>query len=488
MDQSSKGTISRRAFLAGLAGVSLLRLPMQPAQALPQFDPFSFIFVSDVHLVNGLPDTGEKMLQESQLFLQEAIKHFNILKPDFVLFGGDNIETVGKDDANWNLFGDVVQQLQVPWSFVLGEEDVSGKIPPEKMRTFGADWRSRGIETNNSYWSLNPVPGVHLIGLDSSLPNTHYGEFSQPQLEWLKDDLVKNRGKLTIVFTHHPLLPPPPYDGGPPWSDYASPNGSDVREILGTSSDVKLVVSGHLYTNKVQIERDVWHVSAAGLNIYPCQYKMFRVSRNGILMESFPVNFPALVKKARKALQDSNLAYKYSSRNPESFVQLCEGSREDQSAFLSLTGGKTPQPLSKKDKQDLEALDKASKEKGKKELGKDSKKSDDKSANKSDAKPSDGKSGDKAKPGRKSRKGAVKNEKQKSGSGSDAKGKNGAEETPTVPDNTAPPADSSVTAPPDSSAPPADSPLTPSADAPKPQSVDPVPDSVPPIAPELNKN
>lgn len=407
MDQSSNGKISRRTFLAGLAGASLLRFPMQSAQALPQFDPFSFIFVSDVHLVNGLPDTGEKMLQESQLFLQEAIKHFNALKPDFVLFGGDTVETVGKDDANWNLFGDVVQQLQVPWSFVLGEEDVSGRVPPEKMRTFGADWRARGIETNSSYWSLNPVPGVHLIGLDSSLPNTHYGEFSQPQLEWLKDDLTKNRGKLTIVFTHHPLLPPPPYDGGPPWSDYATPNGSDVREILGTSPDVRLVVSGHLYTNKVQIERDVWHVSAAGLNIYPCQYKMFRVSRAGIVMESFPVNFPALVKKARKSLIDSNLAYKYNSRNPESFVQLCEGTREDQSAFLSLTGGKTPQPLSKKDKQDLESLNKTKGKEKEKDSKKEGKKSDDKPESKGDKK-SGSKSDEKNKSSGKSRKSQTK--------------------------------------------------------------------------------
>lgn len=391
--------ISRRTFLAGLAGLTSLgfvELPMQQARALPQFDPFSFIFVSDCHLVNGLPDTGEKLLQESQLFLQEAIKQFNVLKPDFVLFGGDMVETVGKDETNWLLFGDIVQSLQVPWSFVLGERDVSGKVPPDKMRTFGADWKARGIESTTPYWSLNPVAGVHLVGLDSSVPNNDGGNISEEQLTWLKSDLSSNKGKLTVVFSHHPLLPPPPYDGGPPWGDYATPNGADVRELL--SSDVRLVVSGHLYMNKIQLERDVWHISCAGLDIYPCQFKLVRVSRTGVVVESFAVNFPALVKKGRKALIDSTLSYKYDSKDREAFLRLCEGGREDQDAFLALTGAKGPQPLSKKDKQNLDSTKgkEEGKEKGKKK-GKDAEKGKSTKGKNKDSKESKGSTKEKEK-------------------------------------------------------------------------------------------
>lgn len=401
-----RGQISRRAFLGGLSGLaalSALRLPLPPAEALPQFEPFSFIFVCDSHLVNGLPDTGEKLLKESQLFLQEVIKNFNVLKPDFVLFGGDMVETVGKDETNWLLFGELAQRLEVPWSFVLGERDVSGKIPPDKMRTFGGDWRGRGLENTTPYWSLNPVAGVHLIGLDTSVPNSDSGNVSEEQLAWLKTDLAANKNKFTIVFAHHPLLPPAPYDGGPPWSDYTVPNGADVREILGGSPDVRMVVSGHLYMNKIQIERDVWHISCAGLDVYPCQYKLIRVSRNGIVVESFAIPFPGLVKLARKALIDSNLAFKYDSKDRESFVRLCEGERVDQDALLSLQGGKAPQPLSKKDKQTLESGGKNAKV-DEKSKGKDKGKSKEKDKDKDTSKKSKGKEAGKEKDGSKDKK------------------------------------------------------------------------------------
>ena len=340
--------IDRRKFLAALAGLpAAMLLPFDAADAAT-ITPFSFVYLTDTHLVNGQPDNGQKMLQESQLFLQEVIKGINALKPDFVVFGGDQVETIGQNEANWQLFIDLVQALNMPWYFVLGEQDVSGKGFVDKMRQFGPDFKGRGITGNTPYWSVDPATNVHLIGLDTSQANNPTGDLSEQQLEWLKNDLSSNKGKFTVVVSHHPLLAPTPYDGGPPLDEYVLPNGSDAREILGRSSDVRLVLSGHLYMNKVQLEREVYHVSAAGLDVYPCQYKLFRVNKDAITMESFEVPFAALVKKAKKSLADSALAGKLNRRNPDAAVQLCEGNPEDQNAFLTLGQNKAVRELSKK--------------------------------------------------------------------------------------------------------------------------------------------
>ncbi len=342
----SGSEISRRSFLLGMAGMACLTLPLPADSAVGLFEPFSFAVISDVHLCNDRADTF-MLLRESQLFLQEVVGRLNEEKLDFVIFTGDQVEVLGRNQTNWQLFQDIAQGINAPWSFVLGERDLSDDLPVDKIRTYGPDWKSRGIETDKSYWSQSPLPGVHIIGLDTSRPNSPTGDMGTRQLEWLKSDLAANKRKFTIVFSHHPLLPPPPYDGGPPWDDYILPPGPVVREVLGSSPYVKLAISGHVYVSKVQREKDIWYVSCPSLVVYPCAYRIFKVSPEAITIETRQIAFPALVKKAKKLLIGSSPAYKYSSSDPESFVPVIEGARVDNDALLPIASGKEAQALAK---------------------------------------------------------------------------------------------------------------------------------------------
>lgn len=356
MDLQQPGKLSRRRFLlgaaAGVLGAGLgpsLTMRFPEALAYEPFQPFRFAYVTDVHLTNSEPDSYE-LMHESQLFLQELVKELNQDKPDFVMFGGDQVQSIGKDESNWQLFLDIVQTLTMPWAFVLGEADVSGTSSVDKIKTFGPDWKSAGIETDTPYWShkLAQTPNVHMIGLDTSLPNTNVGGMSRRQLDWLKADLTDNKRFFTIIFSHHPLLPPPPYDGGPPWDDYVIPDGGAVREIIGAFPNVKLVISGHLHICKVQQENTVWHVSSPSLVVYPCAYRIFSVQPDAVTMETRIIQFPALVKKAKKELATSSVADRYSRSNPASFLEVVEGTREDQDAIIPMVAGKALQPYSPK--------------------------------------------------------------------------------------------------------------------------------------------
>ncbi|MBI2809325.1 MAG: metallophosphoesterase, partial [Candidatus Melainabacteria bacterium] len=316
---------------------------------------------------------------ESQLFLQDCIKQLNNEKLDFVIFGGDQVETPGMDDTNWQLFVDCAQVLSCPWSFVLGEKDVSGNPPVDKMKLYGPDWKQKGIQTDKPYWSQSPLPGVHIIGMDTSRAESTTGDISNEQLEWLKRDLEKNAGKFTIVFSHHPLLAPPPFDAGPPWDDYIIPNGASAREILGGSKDVHLAISGHLHVNKVQQESNIWYVSTASLDVYPCSFRIFRITPQTIQVESYQISFPALVKKARQQLDSSTLAFKYNEQRPTAFADLAFGSRIDNNALLPLAPGQPAQLIDekklKKAKEEQSKKEQATeeKDKGKKKKGEDKK-------------------------------------------------------------------------------------------------------------------
>ncbi|MBZ0189040.1 MAG: metallophosphoesterase, partial [Candidatus Obscuribacterales bacterium] len=267
--------INRRRFLFSLAAASILGWPEKAHATLTPIKPFSFAYVADVHLSNSLADT-HLLYHESQLFLQEAIKQINMLDVDFTIFGGDQVEGPGDKDENWNLFVDVVKNLQNPWDFVLGDRDISGRLPIDKMRTYGLDWKGKGIEFDTPYWSRSPEHNTHLIGLDSSVHGSKEGTLSQKQLAWLKNELIVNQSKFTIIFSHHPLLPPPPFNGGEPWSNFDIVNSASALEIISTSNYVKMVVSAHVGINKVQKERNTYHISGPALIGYPCAFKVFR--------------------------------------------------------------------------------------------------------------------------------------------------------------------------------------------------------------------
>jgi hypothetical protein len=184
--------------------------------------------------------------------------------------------------------------------------------------------------------------------MDTSRAESTTGDISNEQLEWLKKDLAGNAGKFTIVFSHHPLLAPPPFDTGPPWDEYITTQGASAREILGGSRDVHLAISGHLHVNKIQQERDIWYVSTGSLDVYPCCYRIFRVSSESITVETYQITYPALVKKAKQQLDSSTLAFKYNEARPQAFAELAFGSRLDNSAILPLVAGQPARPIDEK--------------------------------------------------------------------------------------------------------------------------------------------
>ncbi len=72
------------------------------------------------------------------------------------------------------------------------------------------------------------------------------------------------------------------------------------------------------------------------LDIYPCAFRLFQVTPLAVKVETYQVEYPALVKKAKTNLLNSNLASGFSGIRPRTYVELTAGRRFDQNASLPL--------------------------------------------------------------------------------------------------------------------------------------------------------
>ena len=136
------------------------------------------------------------------------------------------------------------------------------------------------------------------------------------------------------------LLAPEPFDSGGLWDDYICPQGANAREIMGRHPGVRLALSGHVHVNKIQQEKNIWYIASPSLCVFPCAYRIFRVSPLAVTVETHQISFPALIKKAKNQVAGWSLAYNYNPK-VQAFCDLLEGSKEDQNVKLSFaTAGK----------------------------------------------------------------------------------------------------------------------------------------------------
>jgi len=181
------------------------------------------------------------------------------------------------------------------------------------------------------------VPGVHLVGLDTSVANSLTGFISEEQLDWLKNDLAQQNAPLTLLISHHPLLPPPPFDQNNQATQYLLPQASLVRDILSAYGKQTLALSGHVHISKIERQNNVCYISSPSLDIYPCAFRYFQITTQNMEIQTHQVHFPELVKKAKTNLLNSSLASDLTSGHPRNFVSQALGNRGDQNNNLTLS-------------------------------------------------------------------------------------------------------------------------------------------------------
>jgi len=279
-------SVTRRHFLTTAAAASATAfLPVRPAPAADSSPPspesqapssasFSFIHLTDQHI------TARRHAPEGYA---KCIAAINALSPapDFVLMGGDMVFDgcyTAKDDYTnqIRLFKEITRGLKYPWHPCLGNHDVLGWGPREKVAptdpVYGKKMIMDALEWHEPYYSFDHK-GWHFTVLDSAYPKkgANGAIIQEPrlgpeQLEWLGYDLGAAGDRPKIAVVHVAAFCNVGQISGNP--KHLAMDGNmviwdthELRTIL-ERHNVKLLLQGHSHRVEDTFWNGTWYVTS----------------------------------------------------------------------------------------------------------------------------------------------------------------------------------------------------------------------------------
>jgi 3',5'-cyclic AMP phosphodiesterase CpdA len=212
---------------------------------------FSFAFLTDIHV------QPERKAAEGY---KKAIQAVNMIRPDFVITGGDLImDALGSSyeraDMLYNLYMKQNREFKIPVYNTIGNHDVFGLYRASGIDPSHPEYYKKMYENRlgQTYYSFD-YSGWHFMMLDSvgrTVDREYLGWIDAKQMEWIEKDLQKIGKKTPIIIcTHIPFISVvTQINRGP---TYANPNGWVVvnsKEVLDLYKEynLKLVLQGHLH-------------------------------------------------------------------------------------------------------------------------------------------------------------------------------------------------------------------------------------------------
>jgi Icc-related predicted phosphoesterase len=210
-------------------------------------DDFLFIQVSDTHW--GF--NGPSINPDATGTLKKAISAINSMntQPDFVVFTGDITHTTDDPKERRKRMAearDIIAALKVKdIKFMPGEHDAALDNGEAFQEFFG-----------KTHYTFDHK-GVHFIAVDNVSDQT--SSITEPQLQWLSDELKKiDKSSRIVVLTHRPL-----FDLYPQW-DWWTRDGAKAIDLLLPYKDVT-VFYGHIHQEHHQMTGHIPHHAAKGM-------------------------------------------------------------------------------------------------------------------------------------------------------------------------------------------------------------------------------
>lgn len=293
------------AFIVGLLLWSIMVfLAGQEQRALAEADAVRFVHFSDVHYDAAGKDTSWRLLKDSPVLLETALKDVG-QEPgvDFLLFSGDSVNTPKTE--NFQGFFKVLKQFnQRPVYMVLGNHDVGVKPGRSRQDTIDAFRQLGGTamfpSANTGYYSIELKPWLRLLVLDGTTDTqvSANGFVPEPQLAWVKQELAKAQSKnqMVILASHFPLVEPFHSKS----HHIIKPDADRLLALINGSPNVVAYFAGHYHSAKLMTRNGIYYVTSPALVEYPNAYRTVTLHKSGrISLEWKPVPTPNLVEKSR---------------------------------------------------------------------------------------------------------------------------------------------------------------------------------------------
>ena len=332
-----KGLLSAGAAASGLVAAGEVFIPFAEALDVPKF---TFAHISDLHLDVRGESTWQYREKSVPLFIDALRQVVRLPRLNFLVFGGDQVHYGPNDEESLKVFQSWIRDLGMPIYILLGNTEVSpvSGVSSLKRDDYLKAWNGRGLRPGRSSWAFDPVPGVRVIGWDVTVEGKPYGEATPEGLQWLEKELSASKGrKLVILFTHQPLLPTTERDKESLWSVWMVKNHARVREVLKRYPNVRLAVSGHHHTCRVETAGKITYISDPAIVSYPCAFRMYTVSREGVHLQLVGLSNSDLVERARELLITDPYARIYDPGAPEKAAEFSAGlTARDREATIRL--------------------------------------------------------------------------------------------------------------------------------------------------------
>jgi len=248
---------------------------------------FSFIHVTDTHLSNSVDVVTP--------FVESVNVEQYHPRPDFIVFGGDNINGSKDDGAvcerEMPMLRNRLEELQVPYYVICHNHDTWGEsCRGAQFRRYFGDRFDCTVELPDGFTAIC-VSGMYVDGeVVSGIAD---------KVSWLDDTLGEMRSRKVLLFSHAPLFParkPVPESHRPMlkherWeaSNFClTPERSGpVRDAIARNGNVIAHYSGHCHVHSVTESAGTHYITTAALATQPWEYRYVEVYSNRMAHSCF---------------------------------------------------------------------------------------------------------------------------------------------------------------------------------------------------------
>ncbi len=202
----------------------------------------TFVHLTDLHVGNpAVPD--DHLFSDTTLTLRRILADIKTLvpQPKFIVASGD-LTNRGDEGSYENLKALIAEAgLGMPVLFALGNHDRRDGFYPVMLG------RTNNVEA--PYDHAEVIAGIHIIVIDSSLPNKVGGGFEPGQLDWLKAELENHADLPKLLVMHHA----PALDTHNPDMEWESLSYGDTETLRHAVTDKNVIgiLSGHIHYDRV---------------------------------------------------------------------------------------------------------------------------------------------------------------------------------------------------------------------------------------------